>query len=128
MRFVPHADDDVREMLAAVGVDSLDDLFAAIPDEVRFAGRLDLPEPAAEADVLRELTALAARNRPATSSSRFLGGGVYDTYVPAVVDADHEPLRVPHRRTRPTRPSAARACCRPSSNTRRRSASSPGST
>ena len=87
MRFVPHSDDDGREMLAAVGVDSLDDLFATIPEEVRFAGRLDLPEPAAEADVLRELTALAARNRPATELVSFLGGGVYDSYVPAVIDA-----------------------------------------
>jgi len=87
VRFVPHADDDVREMLAAVGVDSLDDLFATIPEEVRFAGRLDLPEPAAEADVLRELAALAARNRPATELVSFLGGGIYDTYVPAAVDA-----------------------------------------
>ena len=78
---------DVREMLAAVGVDSLDDLFAAIPEEVRFAGRLDLPEPAAEADVLRELAALAARNRPASELVSFLGAGIYDTYVPAVVDA-----------------------------------------
>ncbi len=74
-------------MLAAVGVDSLDDLFATIPEEVRFAGRLDLPEPAAEADVLRELAALAARNRPATELVSFLGAGIYDTYVPAVVDA-----------------------------------------
>ena len=87
MRFVPHADDDVREMLAAVGVDSLDDLFATIPAEVRFAGRLDLPEPAAEADVLRELTGLAARNRPTDELVSFLGGGIYDTYVPAAVDA-----------------------------------------
>ena len=74
-------------MLAAVGVASLDELFASIPEEVRFAGRLDLPEPAAEADVLRELAALAGRNRPAGELVSFLGAGIYDTYVPAVVDA-----------------------------------------
>jgi len=74
-------------MLAAVGVATLDELFESIPPEVRFAGRLDLPGPAAEADVLRELGALAARNRPAGSLVSFLGGGIYDTYVPAVVDA-----------------------------------------
>jgi glycine dehydrogenase subunit 1 len=74
-------------MLAAVGVATLDELFESIPPEVRFAGRLDLPGPAAEADVLRELTALAVRNRPAGSLVSFLGGGIYDTYVPAVVDA-----------------------------------------
>ena len=74
-------------MLAAVGVSTLDELFESIPPEVRFAGRLDLPGPAAEADVLRELTVLAGRNRPAGSLVSFLGGGIYDTYVPAVVDA-----------------------------------------
>ena len=74
-------------MLAAVGVATLDELFESIPPEVRFAGGLDLPGPAAEADVLRELTALAGRNRPAGSLVSFLGGGIYDTYVPAVVDA-----------------------------------------
>jgi len=74
-------------MLATIGVGSLDELFANIPDEVRFGGRLDLPEPAAEADVLRELSGLAACNRPTDELVSFLGGGIYDTYVPAVVDA-----------------------------------------
>jgi glycine dehydrogenase subunit 1 len=87
LRFVPHAPQDVREMLAAVGVATLDELFESIPAEVRFAGRLDLPEPAAEADVLRELATLAGRNRPVGDLISFLGGGIYDTYVPAVVDA-----------------------------------------
>ncbi|HMK92225.1 MAG TPA: glycine dehydrogenase, partial [Thermoleophilia bacterium] len=87
MRFVPHSEQDVREMLDAVGVSSLDDLFQTIPGEVRFGGRLGLPEPAAEADVLRELDALAARNTPASRLVSFLGGGVYDGYVPSVVDA-----------------------------------------
>jgi len=65
VKFVPHSDQDVREMLAAVGVGELADLFETIPPEVRFEGRLDLPEPAAEADVLRELGSLAGRNRAA---------------------------------------------------------------
>ena len=74
-------------MLATVGVGSLDDLFQTIPEEVRFRGRLDLPEPAAEADVVSELAALAGRDRPTDELVSFLGGGIYDTYVPAVVDA-----------------------------------------
>ena len=53
VRFVPHAEQDVREMLAAGGVAALDDLFQSIPREVRCDGRLSLPEPAAEADVVR---------------------------------------------------------------------------
>jgi len=74
-------------MLATVGVGSLDDLFQTIPEEVRFRGRLNLPEPAAEADVVSELAALAGRDRPTDELVSFLGGGIYDTYVPAVVDA-----------------------------------------
>ncbi len=87
MRFVPHAEDDVREMLASVGVASLDELFQTIPQEVRFDGRLNLPAAAAEADVLREIAGLAGRNHAAGELTSFLGGGIYDTYVPAVVEA-----------------------------------------
>ncbi len=87
MRFVPHAEQDVREMLATVGVASLDELFETIPEEVRFGGRLGLPEPAAEADVMGELAGLAGRNRSTAELTSFLGGGIYETYVPAVVDA-----------------------------------------
>jgi glycine dehydrogenase subunit 1 len=87
LRFVPHSEQDVREMLATVGVGALADLFETIPLEVRFEGRLDLPEPAAEADVLRELAGLAGRNHAVSELTSFLGGGIYDTYVPAVVDA-----------------------------------------
>ena len=74
-------------MLATVGVASLDELFETIPEEVRFGGRLGLPEPAAEADVMGELAGLAGRNRATAELTSFLGGGIYETYVPAVVDA-----------------------------------------
>jgi glycine dehydrogenase subunit 1 len=87
VRFVPHSQDDVREMLAAVGAASVDELFAEIPAEVRLGRRLDLSAGVSESEVLAELEALASRDEPASRQISFLGAGIYDTYVPAVVDA-----------------------------------------
>jgi glycine dehydrogenase subunit 1 len=86
MRYFPHTDDDVRRMLAAVGVDSTDALFADIPAEARMAGRLALPEALGEAELLKLAEELAARDRVPGSFPSFLGGGAYDHYVPAAVD------------------------------------------
>jgi glycine dehydrogenase subunit 1 len=69
-------------MLAAIGVDSIEDLFADIPATVR-AGAFDLPEPLAEQEVRAELTRLADRN--AVPRISFLGAGAYRHLVPAVV-------------------------------------------
>jgi glycine cleavage system P protein (glycine dehydrogenase) subunit 1 len=89
LRYVPHSEDDVREMLAAIGVDSIDDLFAEIPEEVRFKGRLDLPGPVSESELLDELANLSILGNGGDwpYHTSFLGAGVYDGYVPAVVDA-----------------------------------------
>jgi glycine dehydrogenase subunit 1 len=74
-------------MLAAIGVSSVEELFAGIPEEVRLRRPLRLPAGAAEQEVLAELRALADKNTPATRLVSFLGAGAYDHYVPAVVDA-----------------------------------------
>jgi glycine dehydrogenase subunit 1 len=84
---VPHSEEDVRAMLAAVGVASVDELFADIPLAARLERPLCLPPGASESEVYAELAALAARNTPASALVSFLGAGVYDHYVPAVVDA-----------------------------------------
>ena len=83
MPYAPHTDDDRRRMLAALGLDSVDELFAGIPPAVR-AGGLDLPPGLSEVELAAELSALAARNRVDTAS--FLGAGVYRHYVPPAVD------------------------------------------
>src|SRR5438105_10453688 len=85
MRFAPHTDDDVREMLAASGLESLDDLFAHLPAGVVLGRDLDIPAGLSELDLVRQLAALAARNRHADDAVCFAGGGAYDHYVPAVV-------------------------------------------
>ncbi|MGE4299691.1 MAG: aminomethyl-transferring glycine dehydrogenase subunit GcvPA [Desulfovibrionaceae bacterium] len=84
MPFVPHTDDERREMLAACGVMSMDDLFADIAPSMR-PHSFDLPEGLSEMKVRRRLEDLAAKNR--TDVVSFLGGGFYDHHIPAAVDA-----------------------------------------
>src|SRR5437764_2668904 len=72
-------------MLAAIGVSSIDQLFEEIPEGVRLGRPLDLPAGQAEQEVYDHLAALAARNRHADEEVTFLGAGMYDHYVPALV-------------------------------------------
>jgi glycine dehydrogenase subunit 1 len=74
-------------MLAAIGVDSIEALFAEIPEAVRLQRPLNLPPGMAEQEVYDHLASLAARNRHADEEVTFLGAGMYDHYVPAIVDA-----------------------------------------
>jgi glycine dehydrogenase subunit 1 len=79
--------DDLRAMLAAIGVGSLDELFdRQIPKAVRLQRPLDLPAGMAEQDVYEHLRTLAARNTSTEDEITFLGAGMYDHYVPAVID------------------------------------------
>ena len=78
---------DIVEMLAKIGCDSIEDLFAAIPEGVRFDSRLDLPEGKPEQEVYAELRELSARNTSADDEVTFLGAGMYDHYVPSLIDA-----------------------------------------
>jgi len=87
LSFLSLTDGDRAEMLAAIGVDSLDELFAQIPDGVRFRGRLDLEPPLSEPELVAHLEELASRNVHTGAELSFLGAGIYDHYVPAVVDA-----------------------------------------
>ncbi|HUH16161.1 MAG TPA: aminomethyl-transferring glycine dehydrogenase subunit GcvPA [Gaiellaceae bacterium] len=80
-------DADREEMLAAIGVASVDELFRDIPAGVRFRGELDLEPALSEPELVRHLEELAARNVDTTRELSFLGAGIYDHYVPAVVDA-----------------------------------------
>jgi glycine dehydrogenase subunit 1 len=83
MPYAPHTEDDRRRMLAALGLESIDDLFAGIPPAARAAG-IDLPPGLSELELAAELSGLAARNR--VDLATFLGAGVYRHYVPAAVD------------------------------------------
>jgi glycine dehydrogenase subunit 1 len=78
---------DREQMLAAIGVGSAQELFdRQIPEGVRLARALDLPDGMGEQEVYEHLRALAARNVSAEDELSFLGAGMYDHYVPAIVD------------------------------------------
>ncbi|MBA2384625.1 MAG: aminomethyl-transferring glycine dehydrogenase subunit GcvPA [Actinobacteria bacterium] len=80
-------DADRDAMLAAIGVESVEELFREIPAGVRFDGALRLEPALSEPELVRHLEELAARNADTTTELSFLGAGIYDHYVPAVVDA-----------------------------------------
>jgi glycine dehydrogenase subunit 1 len=86
-RYTSTTPDDLAAMLEAIGVGSLDELFdRQVPAGVRLGRALDLPAGRPEQDVYAHLRDLAARNVSAEDELCFLGGGMYDHYVPAVVD------------------------------------------
>jgi glycine dehydrogenase subunit 1 len=86
-RYTAVTPDDLREMLATIGVGSIDELFdRQIPGGVRLDRALDLPEGLPEQAVYEHLRDLAARNTSTEDEITFLGAGMYDTYVPAIVD------------------------------------------
>jgi glycine cleavage system P protein (glycine dehydrogenase) subunit 1 len=78
---------DREQMLAAIGVSSIDEIFRDIPAGVRFGRELDLDPALSEQELTRHLEELAARNVDTSRELSFLGAGIYDHYVPAVVDA-----------------------------------------
>src|SRR5919199_3925694 len=86
-RYTSATDADRRAMLDAIGVGSLEDLFADIPEGVRLRREIELDDGRSEQEVYEELSALAARNRHCEAETSFLGAGMYDHYVPAIVDS-----------------------------------------
>jgi len=86
-RYTSATDADRREMLAAIGAGSVDDLFADVPAGVRLGRPLDLPPGRPEQEVYAYLRDLAARNVSTEDEVSFLGAGMYDHYVPAIVDS-----------------------------------------
>jgi glycine dehydrogenase subunit 1 len=86
-RYTSATDADRAEMLAAIGVESVDDLFEQIPEPLRLGRPLELPDGMSEAEVQERLAALAARNADADEEVCFIGAGMYDHHVPAIVDA-----------------------------------------
>jgi glycine dehydrogenase subunit 1 len=86
-RYTSATDADRREMLAAIGVESIDALFADVPEGVRLKRALELPPGKPEQEVYAYLRDLAAQNVSTEDELSFAGGGMYDHYVPALVDA-----------------------------------------
>ncbi len=86
MRYLPHTERDREVMLEKIGVRSIEDLFADIPEASRIADLVDLPRHQSELEIERQLTALAGRNVAAGSVPFFVGCGAYRHHIPATVD------------------------------------------
>jgi glycine dehydrogenase subunit 1 len=86
LSYLSLTEQDREEMLATIGVDTVEELFRDIPERVRFGRELDLEPALSEQELSRELEELAARNADTSKELSFLGAGIYDHYVPAVVD------------------------------------------
>ncbi len=84
MAYVPLTSDERRAMLSAVGVGSVAELFADVPEAVRFPD-LDVPPPLTEIETVAKMTALAGRNQHVGQLACFVGAGAYNHYSPSVV-------------------------------------------
>ena len=78
---------DQKEMLDAIGIETIDQLFDSIPKTLQLDRPLDLPAAMGEIDLTQHMAEMAARNANANSHVCFMGGGSYDHFIPAVVDA-----------------------------------------
>jgi glycine dehydrogenase subunit 1 len=84
VRFAPHTEDDIGEMLAALGLGRLDELFGEIPAGVRLDRPLDIPDGVSEMELIHDMRTLAGGDRSADQLVCFAGGGAYDHYIPSV--------------------------------------------
>lgn len=85
-RYLPMTGEDRAEMLRTVGVASTEELFADIPESVRFRGRLEVSEALDEYSLLRHMRELADRNADFDRYASFLGAGLYDHHIPVVIN------------------------------------------
>ncbi|WP_409289233.1 aminomethyl-transferring glycine dehydrogenase subunit GcvPA [Peribacillus sp. SCS-37] len=85
-RYLPMTEQDKEQMLKTIGAASIDELFQDIPEKVRFKGEYNIKPAAPESALLKELTRLAAKNADLKQNVSFLGAGVYDHYIPTIVD------------------------------------------
>ncbi len=87
MAYIPNTDTDRQKMLAAIGLETLDDLFTPIPEALRFQGDLNIPARMDQITLTRHFTRLAKKNLNADDYPTFLGAGIYDHYTPPTVGA-----------------------------------------
>lgn len=83
--YIPSNEAKEKEMLGAIGIDSIDKLFSHIPDELRLKDKLDLGEGMSEAELTKHMNGLAAKNQTVNDKVCFLGAGAYDRYIPSII-------------------------------------------
>jgi len=84
-RYIPNTGKQREEMLKDIGVSSVEELFADIPESIRLKRELDLPEALSEMELVRHLKELAGKNVSTDEYACFLGAGAYDHYIPSVI-------------------------------------------
>ncbi len=84
--YLPITDENRKEMLEFIGVDSVNAFFADIPQSLRFKGKLNLPEGMSQLELTRHMTEVSSKNATTSDFIYFLGAGTYDHYIPATVD------------------------------------------
>ena len=87
VRYLPHTEEDCREMLDVIGIERLEDLFRQIPEKYRLSKPLNLPEPLSETDLLRHFQGFQSQIASGSPWTSFLGAGAYHHFIPAVVTA-----------------------------------------
>lgn len=85
-RYIPMTETDRKEMMDVIGISAVDELFEAIPEEVRFKGEYKIKQAKSESSLTKELSKLAAKNADTGRYASFIGAGVYDHYKPIIVD------------------------------------------
>ncbi|QRN85224.1 aminomethyl-transferring glycine dehydrogenase subunit GcvPA [Clostridia bacterium] len=86
MNYLPATEEDKKKMLERIGLDSVDDLFKDIPDNVKLNRPLNLPEGMSEYELKKKIKSMSSQNQNMDQVISFLGGGAYDHYMPALVD------------------------------------------
>ncbi len=86
MDFTPHTEEDLRKMKMAIGIEKIDELFSDIPEEVKFKGKLNLPEGVSEQELVNLLKQLSQKNTTTEDYINFLGAGAYEHFIPSVID------------------------------------------
>ncbi len=85
MPYILNTDKEIKQMLKTIGVESVDQLYSVLPEEIKLKEPLNLASGLSEFDVKNKVTALSEKNKPLARFNSFLGAGCYDHYVPAAV-------------------------------------------
>ncbi|MCL4513215.1 MAG: glycine dehydrogenase, partial [Candidatus Eremiobacteraeota bacterium] len=84
---LPHTESEIKEMLSALGLSSLEEMFYDIPEKTRLKRPLNLPPKMSEAELRKQFKQLAGKNHPLSDQISFLGAGVYRHHIPAIIPA-----------------------------------------
>jgi len=85
MSYIPNTDEDLREMLQQIGCGKVEDLFVHIPQNLKYAGELELPKPISEPELMHHMKKLSLQNGNVHKYLSFTGGGLYNHYIPSSV-------------------------------------------